>query len=114
MGFETRIRELPEVTATPAGGRYVVLEVKSVNVTYSGPARFDLSVDVIRLGRADDNDVMLAHPTVSRQDARIVRAGDVFYLEDLNTANGSWLNEARVPLSSGYPLPAVTGYESAR
>jgi pSer/pThr/pTyr-binding forkhead associated (FHA) protein len=74
------------------------------------PAKFDLSVETISIGRTDDNDVVLPHPTVPRRHARIVHTGDVFYFEDLNTANGSWVNDERVaplyrvPLSSGDKL----------
>lgn len=41
---------------------------------------------------------------VSRRHARIVRRGDAFYLEDLASANGTYLNRERLPAHTPVPL----------
>src|SRR5262249_41367669 len=41
-------------------------------------------------------DVVLPHPTVARAHARIVREGEVYYLEDLDSRTGTWLNDVRL------------------
>lgn len=43
------------------------------------------------LGRDDDSDVRLDHPLVSRRHARLVH-DQVWILEDLSSANGTWMN----------------------
>jgi hypothetical protein len=51
------------------------------------------------IGRAADQcDLVIAHPTVSRQHARLSLAGEVLQIEDLGSTNGSALD--------GRPLPA--------
>ena len=57
---------------------------------------FPLDGDSIVLGRHPDCDVVLEIGAVSRQHARIVRAGDDFYVEDLNSRNGTFLNDEMV------------------
>lgn len=41
---------------------------------------------------------------VSRRHARIIRRGDAFYLEDLASANGTYLNRERLPAHTPVPL----------
>lgn len=63
------------------------------------PALGDLSITVgtsLSIGRSDNNDVVLASPQVSRQHAKINRIGDKLYLQDLGSANGTFINGERV------------------
>jgi len=55
-----------------------------------------LEGDSIVLGRHPECDVVLEIGAVSRQHARLVRAGDDFYVEDLNSRNGTFLNDEMV------------------
>ncbi|MCB9136654.1 MAG: winged helix-turn-helix domain-containing protein [Anaerolineales bacterium] len=48
------------------------------------------------IGRAVDCDIVITSPRVSREHAEIRREGRKLVLEDLNSANGTLLNEARV------------------
>ncbi len=51
---------------------------------------------IVTLGRGDDNDVVLDDPQVSRHHARIRREGDAYFVEDLASANGTYINGKRV------------------
>jgi Nif-specific regulatory protein len=55
---------------------------------------FDAELDVVRIGRASDNQLVLDDPLVSSQHARIVSSADGFVLEDLGSTNGTWLERA--------------------
>ncbi len=48
------------------------------------------------LGRHPDCDIVLEIGAVSRQHARITRSGDEFHVEDLNSRNGTYLNDELV------------------
>ncbi len=52
--------------------------------------------EALTLGRHPDNDVDLDLPNVSRHHARVERHGDDFVLRDLGSANGTWVNGARI------------------
>ena len=61
---------------------------------------------VVTIGRAEDNTLQLRHPSVSKHHARIVYQEGRFWLEDLNSTNGTEVNGQRfrgrrVPLESG-------------
>ena len=47
----------------------------------------------ITIGRADENDVVLSDQDVSRQHAIIRQLGDKYWIEDLDSANGIFVNQ---------------------
>ena len=55
-----------------------------------------LDKDVITIGRASDNDIVLADVRVSRHHARLTREGNHFRLTDLKSSNGTWINGRRI------------------
>lgn len=62
---------------TDASGNSVVLPVQK---------------ELVTLGRALDNDVVLEDERVSRYHAEIRRTSGRFYVRDLQSSNGTWLN----------------------
>ena len=48
------------------------------------------------IGRSPDCDVFLDDVTVSRKHAELVRRDDAFYVEDLGSLNGTFLNRRRI------------------
>lgn len=55
-----------------------------------------LNGDVMTLGRAIENDVVITSRRVSREHAHLRRQGWRVILKDLNSTNGTWLNGERV------------------
>ncbi len=68
------------------------LEVTESN----GRQFFELTADETVVGRDHFCDVVLRNHTVSRQHARIVRAADGYYIEDLSSLNGTYINGRRI------------------
>jgi len=65
--------------------------------TASGGHEFhELSSDEMLLGRDQFCDIVLRNHTVSRQHARIVRSSEGFFIEDLSSLNGTYLNGRRL------------------
>jgi Nif-specific regulatory protein len=54
-------------------------------------SRHESSADVVRLGRAAGNDVVVPDEHVSSEHARIVYGGDRYFLQDLRSTNGTGL-----------------------
>jgi len=55
-----------------------------------------LNGEVTTIGRAAENDIVIRDPRASRQHACIRRQGQYLLLEDLGSANGTFLNGERV------------------
>ena len=55
---------------------------------------FDAELDMVRIGRASSNDLVLSDALISSEHARIVSSADGFVLEDLDSTNGTWLVRA--------------------
>ncbi len=53
----------------------------------------DLADQQLRIGRQDDNNLVLISEKISRNHARIYGEGGGFYFEDLGSFNGSTLND---------------------
>jgi DNA-binding response OmpR family regulator len=64
-----------------------------------------LDKEVMVLGRADDCDLIIAEPRVSRHHAELRHTGDGFLLADLGSTNGTHLNGHLLP----QPLPLRDG-----
>ncbi|MFU8802609.1 MAG: FHA domain-containing protein [Bradymonadaceae bacterium] len=52
--------------------------------------------DIVTIGRGSDNDVVLDGPQISRYHARIIRGDGSDYLEDLGSANGTFIDGERI------------------
>ena len=56
------------------------------------------------IGRADDNDLRIEGPTVSRHHAIVTAEGDRWFLEDRGSFNGTSLNGSRIQPGAKVPL----------
>ena len=68
-------------------------------VVLSGPERGQehvISADVIRVGKATENDLMITDDTVSRVHFEIVRDAKGYLLRDLKSTNGTFLDGAEI------------------
>jgi FHA domain/Integrin beta chain VWA domain len=59
-------------------------------------AEYSLMKDEITIGRGEDNDVVIPHASVSRQHARLMRRDGGFELMDLNSTNGSYVDDRQI------------------
>jgi DNA-binding response OmpR family regulator len=55
-----------------------------------------LSADTVTIGRAIENDIVITSKRVSREHARVRREGWRAVLEDLDSTNGTYLNDERL------------------
>ena len=68
-------------------------------VAIDGPVSgrtFYLDEPVVSIGRLVSNDIWLEEPIVSRHHCVIRTEGDEYVIEDLNSANGTYVNGERV------------------
>jgi hypothetical protein len=78
----------------------VVEDAGAAVVIRSGGGRvgesFPLGAERVTIGRRPDSDVLLDDVTVSRDHALIVRRSGDWYLDDLGSLNGTYVNRERI------------------
>jgi anti-anti-sigma factor len=62
--------------------------------------KWPLTADIVTCGRASDNPLVLGDPAVSRRHARFERRPEGYFLADLSSANGTFVNGQAVSPSS--------------
>ncbi|NLE80550.1 MAG: FHA domain-containing protein [Rhodococcus sp.] len=91
---------LPSMTKSKSkGAKYLV-------VTQGGLAgtRITLGTQPVLIGRADDSTLVLTDDYASTRHARLSPRGADWYVEDLGSTNGTYLDRAKVTTSVRVPL----------
>ncbi|MBK5258242.1 MAG: protein kinase [Thermoanaerobaculia bacterium] len=86
------VTPLPIALAPQAGP----LQWALVNVKTDANEKHAIAGESVMVGRDRTCSIVLSHPAVSRRHARITLSGASFVLEDLKSANGTYVNNARV------------------
>lgn len=92
-----------EDDATVATSDKRAVQWQLVPAQNNGSEPHNISGDSIMVGRDRSCAIVLTHPAVSRRHARITLSGGTFTLEDLKSANGTFVNNARVDRASLKP-----------
>src|SRR6478752_20471 len=64
------------------------------------PKRMDFDKDEVTIGRVPGNDVILPKGNVSKRHSRVVRQDGRFFVVDLKSTNGTYLNGRRITTPS--------------
>ena len=84
------------ITAPRGAGNTQGARLVAVDHIDPVPAEYSLMKDEISIGRGEDNDVVIPHASVSRQHARLMRRDGGFELMDLNSTNGSYVDDRQI------------------
>src|SRR3712207_3753315 len=58
----------------------------------------------LTIGRGDGNQIRLAAKSVSREHAVLLYADGRWWIEDRGSANGTYVNDVRIPFGAPHPL----------
>ena len=83
-----------------AFGQVTLLEKegKNLHLTLKSPLAKELKIDQdeIIIGRDSGNDVQIDNAAVSREHAKIIRGPNHYFVEDLNSTNGTFVNGKKI------------------
>ena len=102
-----RRREQPASRPAASSGRLVPGTLVVTAGSLAG-TRLKLGPGPILLGRAEDSTLVLDDDYASTRHARILQQGQEYFLEDLGSTNGTYLDRARItsptPVAIGVPI----------
>jgi serine/threonine-protein kinase len=90
-GYTPTIRPMPAAANAAAAQQWQLVHVKP-----EANEKHALQGESVMVGRDRTCSVVLAHPAVSRRHARITMNGGSCTLEDLKSANGTYVNNTRI------------------
>ncbi|MDR3196231.1 MAG: SpoIIE family protein phosphatase [Planctomycetaceae bacterium] len=70
--------------------------LQTLDSSMIGHKVFPINTDTARIGRYADCDICLDHNGVSREHAQIIREKNGYYLEDLKSRNGTFINDKQI------------------
>jgi hypothetical protein len=88
------LKAVPGAPATPPS--YVLPTPSPPYLVRSDGAELPLEGEVLKLGRAPDNHVVVNDQRVSRYHAVLKRQGNDYVLEDAGAPNGTYVNDQRI------------------
>ncbi len=62
----------------------------------SGEREIEMERESVTIGRGETCDIVLTERQISREHIRVWREGDQYFLEDLESKNGTWVNGQQV------------------
>lgn len=71
---------------------------------------FDLEGDTVHIGRSPNNDIQIDEGSISRRHLKIERKGERYFIADMNTTNGTFVNNKlispgiEVEVEEGLPI----------
>jgi hypothetical protein len=92
----------PQSPGKPAGGSTLILDrgpklpVEAMLIDRQSNVNYSLSQPSVSVGRTPENDIKLNSDRVSRRHAVVRFENNVFYVQDLGSSNGTFVNDNRV------------------
>jgi pSer/pThr/pTyr-binding forkhead associated (FHA) protein len=57
---------------------------------------FALESDIVTIGRGSESNIRVTDKSVSRRHLEIIRKGDRYFVKDLKSKNGTYVNEEQI------------------
>lgn len=89
------INPVDEIQLTRSGRSRIKVK-KEIDRSEIGSREISFDKDLLTIGRAEDNDIVIPLPAVSRYHARIIRQDNRLFIEDLNSTNGTFVNGVKI------------------
>lgn len=72
----------------------VIVLMKKDNKT----KQYNIDSDIVTVGRSSENDIQISDEYISREHLRIRKQGDKYFVRDLGSENGTFVNGIQIPL----------------
>lgn len=99
-------RERHERAASQRGQKNIVKSLEILDGPLAGATMALTGADII-IGRAPDCSIVLTDDYSSSKHTRIRRVDDTWFVEDLESTNGTWVNRKRITTATAISVGSV-------
>jgi hypothetical protein len=89
--------------ARPVASTGGAARLMTVNPVDPVPSEYSLFKDEVTVGRGETNDVVIPHASISRAHARLLKRNGGYELMDLNSTNGTFVDDRKLSGSQSVP-----------
>ena len=100
---QPRLVPAASTSSRPVASTGGVARLTTVNPVDPVPSEYSLLKDEVTVGRGETNDIVIPHASVSRAHARLMKRNGSFELMDLNSTNGTFVDDRRLSGSESLP-----------
>ena len=93
---EQQEHDVPEAATRAVGPSATKVGIQVMVLSGSAKGTSKTLGEMLRIGKAPDNDLVLDDDTVSRHHCELTRANDGVHVRDLGSTNGTFLESARI------------------
>lgn len=70
----------------------------------AGQDEYIITEDSVSIGSGASADIVIKDSGISRLHARIIREGEMYFIKDMNSTNGTWINDRRISVYELCPI----------
>lgn len=70
----------------------------------AGQDEYIITEDSVSIGCGASADIVIKDSGISRLHARIIREGEMYFIKDMNSTNGTWINDRRISVYELCPI----------
>lgn len=90
--------------ATVVIGAQALKSLRRISKSGQGMDEYLIMEDSVSVGSGSSADIIIKDSGISRLHARITREGEMFFIKDMNSTNGTWINERRISVYELCPI----------
>lgn len=103
IGWHNEVGDNESGQATIVIGMGTMKSLRRIH-SAAGQDEYIITEDSVSIGSGASADIVIKDSGISRLHARIIREGEMYFIKDMNSTNGTWINDRRISVYELCPI----------